>query len=141
LSSYLYPKPEALDQVILETLKAYQVDLVILAGYMKKLGKSVLKYYHNRVLNIHPALLPKFGGEGMYGLKVHQAVLESGEKFSGVTIHIVDEIYDHGKILAQEKVPVAPDDTPESLAARVLKVEHRLYSEVIQKIAIGEIQL
>jgi phosphoribosylglycinamide formyltransferase-1 len=92
-------------------------------------------------LNIHPALLPKFGGEGMYGIHVHEAVIAAGEKESGVTIHFVDEQYDTGAILAQTRVPVRPDDTPQTLAARVLEQEHILYAETLQKIATGEILL
>jgi len=140
LSNKHYPKDEELDVVIAKELKKYKVDLVIFAGYMKKRGKKFLNQFPNRVLNIHPALLPKFGGKGMYGIKVHQAVLRRGEKETGVTVHLVDEKYDHGKILAQRKVPVLPGDTPETLQQRVLKVEHQLYSEVIQKIADGEIK-
>jgi len=92
-------------------------------------------------LNIHPALLPKFGGKGMYGKFVHEAVLKAGETQSGCTVHLVDEIYDHGRILGQKVVPVYPDDTVETLSARVLEQEHKLYPEVLQKIAKGEIQL
>jgi phosphoribosylglycinamide formyltransferase-1 len=141
LSETKLGSPERLDQALVEKFQQYQVDLVILAGYMKKIGPLVLSVYQNRVLNIHPALLPRFGGKKMYGLAVHRAVLESGAKESGVTVHLVDEIYDHGRILAQKKVPVLPGDTPEKLAARVLKEEHKLYPEVIQKIALGEIKL
>ncbi|MCX7015561.1 MAG: formyltransferase family protein, partial [Candidatus Sumerlaeota bacterium] len=97
--------------------------------------------YANRILNIHPALLPKFGGKGMFGLHVHEAVLAAGEKTTGVTVHVVDPEYDHGRILAQRQVAVEPDDTPETLQARVLTIEHQLYSETLQKIAVGEIDL
>jgi phosphoribosylglycinamide formyltransferase-1 len=100
-----------------------------------------LTTYKNRVLNIHPALLPRFGGKGFYGMKVHEAVLAAGEKVSGVTVHLVDEQYDHGPILAQREVPVLEDDTPETLAARVLIEEHKIYPEVVGKIARGEITL
>ncbi len=108
---------------------------------MKKLGPKTLSYFRGRILNIHPALLPKFGGKGMFGIHVHKAVIASGEKESGVTIHFVDENYDTGMIIAQTRVPVMPDDTPESLAARVLEQEHILYPETLQRIVTGEISL
>lgn len=132
---------EELDEAIVETFKRHQVELVCLAGYMKLIGPRLLEAYRNRILNIHPALLPKFGGKSMYGIRVHQAVIESGEKVSGPTVHLVDEAYDNGRILAQRKVPVLPDDTPESLAARVLVEEHKIYPDVVGKIARGEIIL
>jgi len=108
---------------------------------MKKIGKLTLSSFSNKILNIHPALLPKFGGEKMYGQQVHVAVLSSGEKISGATVHLIDENYDTGRILRQSKVPVKPDDTAETLAARVLEIEHRLYSAVINDIANGKIKL
>ena len=135
LSGRTHPDPQALDRAIAEVFQSYGVDLVVLGGYMKKLGPVTLRAYSNRILNIHPALLPAFGGKGMYGLRVHQAVIESGAWISGVTVHLADEEYDHGPIVAQEAVRVGPDDTPESLAARVLEVEHRLYWEVVRLFA------
>ena len=141
LSSRTHPDPEALDEAILAVLRRHEVEIVCLAGYMKKLGPKTLKAYRNRILNIHPALLPKFGGEGFYGERVHRAVLAAGEKESGPTVHLVDEYYDHGPILAQRRVPVLPDDTPETLAARVLEQEHLIYAETLQRIAAGEIDL
>ena len=108
-------------QAILDALTRHDVELVVLAGYMKKLGPRTLTRYRGRVLNIHPALLPRFGGQGMYGARVHEAVLASGERETGVTIHVVDEEYDHGPIVAQCRVPVLAADTPETLAARVLE--------------------
>jgi phosphoribosylglycinamide formyltransferase-1 len=141
LSSNTHPDPARLDEVILATLEKHRANVIVLAGYMKKLGPKTLARYRGRVLNIHPALLPKHGGQGMYGDRVHKAVLAAGEKESGATVHIVDEEYDEGRILAQQKVPVMPDDTSESLAARVLEVEHQLYAETLQRIATGEIKL
>lgn len=129
------------DQAILRTLRAHDVDTVILAGYMKRLGPLTLQAYRGRILNIHPALLPKFGGQGMYGKRVHEAVLRAGETVTGVTVHVVDELYDHGRILAQCKVPVLVGDTIDSLAERVLRQEHRLYPETLRRIAAGEIAL
>ena len=141
LSAHIHPDPARLDEAILATLEKHRVNLIVLAGYMKKLGPKTLARYRGRVLNMHPALLPKFGGQGMYGHHVHDAVLAAGEKESGATVHIADAEYDEGRILAQKKVPVMPDDTSESLAARVLEVEHQLYAETLQRIANGEIKL
>lgn len=141
LSIKQFNSEDELDQAILDTLVKHNVNIVCLAGYMKKIGHRVLSYYKNRILNIHPALLPKFSGKGMYGKFVHEAVLKAGETQSGCTVHIVDEIYDHGRILGQKVVPVYPDDTVETLSARVLEKEHILYPEILQKIAKGEIKL
>jgi len=141
LSSHTHPSEEALDAAILETLREHEVNLVVLAGYMRKLGPRTLAHYRGRVLNIHPALLPKFGGPGMYGARVHEAVLAAQEKESGATIHLVSEEYDQGPIIAQSRVAVLPSDTAESLAARVLEVEHALYPETLARIARGEIEL
>lgn len=141
LSQKTHSNPNELDQTILEVLTIHHTDLVILAGYMKKIGKLILDAFQGRILNIHPALLPKFGGKGMYGGRVHEAVLAAGEKESGVTVHLVDEHYDHGPTLTQKKVPVLEDDTADSLAERVLKEEHKIYAETIGKIISGEIKL
>jgi formyltetrahydrofolate-dependent phosphoribosylglycinamide formyltransferase len=110
----------------LERLAHHRVDLLVLAGYLKLVPAAVIARYRDRILNLHPALLPAFGGRGMYGHRVHEAVLASGARESGATVHLVDEVYDRGAILAQGRVPVLPDDTPDRLAARVLAVEHRL---------------
>ncbi len=139
LSRKTHPVPEELDEAILDTFLRHSVDIVVLAGYMKKLGPKMLSHFRGRIVNVHPALLPKFGGEGMYGIHVHEAVIAAGEKESGVTIHFVDEQYDTGQILAQRRVPVMSNDTPETLAARVLEQEHILYAETLQRIATGEI--
>jgi formyltetrahydrofolate-dependent phosphoribosylglycinamide formyltransferase len=110
----------------LEPLREYQVDLLVLAGYLRLVPAPVVAAYRGRIINTHPSLLPAFGGRGMYGARVHQAVLESGARETGVTIHLVDEDYDRGAVLAQTRVPVLRGDTAERLAARVLEVEHRL---------------
>ena len=120
---------------LLELLARYDVDLVVLAGYLKKVPERVVRAYRGRMLNVHPALLPSFGGSGMYGRRVHEAVLASGARVSGVTVHLVDEQYDHGTIVAQWPVPVRPGDTAEGLAARVLAVEHRLLPAVVAAFA------
>jgi phosphoribosylglycinamide formyltransferase 1 len=129
------------DQEILQVLRRHSVDTVILAGYMKMLGPATLRAYRGRILNIHPALLPKYGGKGMYGKRVHEAVLAAGETLTGVSIHVVDERYDTGPIVSQCRVPVHEGDTVDSLAERVLKHEHILYVETLQKIAEGKIIL
>lgn len=141
LSSVTHPDPSELDRAILATLREHDVDLVILAGYMRKIGPQTLGAYAGRIVNIHPALLPRFGGRGMYGTRVHEAVLASGAEETGVTVHLVDAQYDHGPILAQRRVPVRPGDTAETLAARVLEQEHDLLVETLVRIASGEIVL
>lgn len=108
------------------------VDVVALAGYLRLVPAPVVERYRDRIVNVHPALLPAFGGKGMYGERIHAAVLEAGCRVTGVTVHGVDERYDTGRILAQWPVPVRPDDSPESLAERVLRVEHRLYPLVVE---------
>ena len=110
-------------------------QLVVLAGYLRLVHPSIVARFRGRMINIHPALLPDFGGPGMYGHRVHEAVLASGAKESGVTVHFVDEQFDSGAIIAQEKVPIEPGDTPDSLAARVLEAEHRLLPNVVLELA------
>jgi len=107
------------------------VDLLVLAGYLKLVPPGVVQKYAGRIINVHPALLPAFGGPGMYGQRVHEAVIASGTADSGPTVHLVDEVYDRGEILAQRRVPVLPGDTPATLAERVLAEEHRLLPDVI----------
>ena len=107
------------------------IDAIFLAGYLKLVPPEVVSHYANRMLNIHPALLPAFGGQGMYGMNVHRAVIEAGVRVTGATVHLVDEEYDRGKILAQWPVPVLPGDTPEDVAARVLAAEHDLYPRAV----------
>ncbi len=107
-------------------LRAAQAELVVLAGYLKRVPEQVVREWRGRIINIHPALLPRHGGPGMYGLRVHQAVLQSGDATSGATVHLVSEEYDEGEVLCQGVVPVLPGDTPEALAARVLEAEHKL---------------
>ncbi len=141
LNAKTHPDEAALDAAIRDTLQRHRVDWVALAGYMKKIGPATLGAFHHRILNIHPALLPKFGGAGMFGAHVHRAVIAAGETTSGATIHLVDSDYDRGPILAQAEVPVLPDDTPESLAARVLQTEHRLYPDTLRKLILGEITI
>jgi phosphoribosylglycinamide formyltransferase-1 len=119
----------------LEQLKARRIDLIVLAGYLKLVPAEVIAAFRGRILNVHPALLPAFGGAGMYGRRVHEAVLAAGVPESGCTVHLVDEEYDRGEILAQARVPVLPGDTAESLAARVLAEEHKLLPHVVLGLA------
>ncbi|OQU81602.1 phosphoribosylglycinamide formyltransferase, chloroplastic [Sorghum bicolor] len=116
---------------LLDTLRGYSVDFVLLAGYLKLIPAELVQEYPKSILNIHPSLLPAFGGKGFYGSKVHKAVIASGARYSGPTVHFVDEHYDTGKTLAQRVVPVFADDTPELLAARVLHEEHQVYVEAV----------
>ncbi len=120
---------------LLAVLEAAAVDLVVLAGYLKRIPQAVVEAYDGRIVNVHPALLPDFGGAGMYGRRVHEAVLASGARESGCTVHLVDADYDRGPILAQVRVPVMDGDTPERLAARVLAEEHRLLPAVVATFA------
>ncbi|MGH7513086.1 MAG: phosphoribosylglycinamide formyltransferase [Gemmatimonadales bacterium] len=120
-----------------ERLARHRVDLLVLAGYLKLVPAAVIARFRDRILNVHPALLPGFGGRGMYGHHVHEAVLASGARESGATVHLVDEVYDRGRVLAQGRVAVLPDDTAETLAARVLAVEHRLLPAVVLAAAVA----
>ncbi len=124
---------------ILSELRARNVELIVLAGYMKKIPPEIIREYPNKILNIHPALLPAFGGLGMYGMNVHKAVIDYGVKITGVTVHIVDEEYDHGPIVMQKAIEVKDDDTPETLAERVLKIEHEIYPEAIKLFVEGKV--
>ena len=133
--------PDALDGALLATMRRHGVEVVCLAGYMKPLGAQMLAAYGGRIVNVHPSLLPKYGGRGMYGLRVHEAVLAVGELESGATVHLVVGPYDEGAVLAQDRVPVVADDTPTTLQARVLAVEHRLYPATLARITAGEIEL
>lgn len=141
LSGATHPDPAVLDREIAEILLKHDADLVALAGYMKKIGPAMLAAFPGRIINIHPGLLPEFGGRGMYGRRVHEAVIASGASETGATIHLVDEIYDHGPILAQRAIPVRQGETADSLAARVAEVERRLYVDVIDGIIRGTIRL
>jgi formyltetrahydrofolate-dependent phosphoribosylglycinamide formyltransferase len=121
-----------------EEFDRHRIDLVVLAGYLQLVPLETVERFRGRMLNIHPALLPAFGGKGMYGLRVHRAVLESGARVTGATVHLVDAEYDQGKVVAQWPVPVLPGDTPEALAARVLAVEHRILPLAVEALARGE---
>ena len=141
LSSHTHPEPADLDCAILRALLERGVAYVVLAGYMKKLGPATLTRYRNRVLNIHPAILPDFGGTGMYGMHVHRAVIASGRKYSGPTVHLVNAEYDEGPILAQMQVPVFAGDDAEALQLRVLAAEHVIYPETLDSLSRGLIAI
>jgi len=137
----VYGSEEALSDKMLEVLDDYKTEVIMLAGYLKKMSGKVLQRYHNRVFNIHPALLPKYGGEGMYGIRVHQAVIDAGEKESGITIHRANAAYDEGEIVSQVRIPVLEEDTADTLAAKILKQEHIFIVDVLNKIVKGEIPI
>ena len=131
----------AADSALLQMLTDHGVDWVLLAGYLRPIGKCVLAHYRGRIFNIHPGPLPEFGGQGMYGLHVHRAVLAAGRTATAAVVHLVEEGYDTGQVLAERAVPVQPGDTPEILATRVLEVEHVLYADTLQRILNGELRL
>ena len=131
LKRNLFNSDEEYDREVIKNLKEYNIDVVILAGYLRIITKPFLKAFEGRILNIHPSLLPDFGGKGMYGAKVHEAVINAKKAKSGCSVHIVTEEIDGGPILAQACVPVSPNDTPESLAKKVLKEEHKLYPTAV----------
>lgn len=141
LSQKMFSSEEAMADTMLGVLEKNDVDFIALAGYLKKIPAPVIRQYRNRIVNIHPALLPSFGGEGMYGHRVHESVLASGEKISGATVHVVDEEYDRGPIVLQQTVVIAPDETPETLAAKVLKVEHEIFPLALKAFAEGRVKV
>lgn len=135
LSSKSYPEFSDLDRAICDTMTSAEVDLILLAGYMKKLGPRVLEEYEDRIINVHPSLLPKYGGQGFYGLRVHEAVLASGDSETGASVHLVNGEYDTGRILAQRSLRVEPGDTAEALSDRVHRLEYELLIDVIGQFA------
>jgi len=134
-----FSSEEAFAEELLSCLARHEVEFIALAGYMKKIPPQIIGRFRNKITNIHPALLPAFGGPGMYGMHVHEAVLRAGVKITGVTVHLVDEEYDHGPIVLQRPVEVAPYDDPVSLAARVQAVEHEVYPLVLKAFAEGRV--
>lgn len=129
-----YGSPEAKDGAIVEYLRPMGIDLIVLAGYLSIVSKPLLDVYEGRIINIHPSLIPRHCGKGMYGLHVHESVLASGDKVSGCTVHFVDSGTDTGKIIRQVTVPVEESDTPETLQARVLVQEHKLLPQVVAEL-------
>ena len=128
-------------QDLASVLKDQRVDLIVLAGFLKKIPDDFVDAFPNRIINIHPALLPSFGGKGMYGMNVHQAVFNKSAQVSGATVHFVDKIYDNGKIIAQKVVGIPDVETPEDVAVRVLKIEHQLLPFVVKKFANNKVNL
>jgi phosphoribosylglycinamide formyltransferase-1 len=133
--------PAAADARLAEAMAAHGVELIVLSGYLRQLGPKTLARYQGRTLNIHPGPLPRFGGHGMYGRRVHEAVIAAGAAESGVAIHLVDEEYDRGPVIAQMAVPVEPGDTPEALEARITALEPGFFVQTLRRIAAGEIVL
>lgn len=141
LNGSTHPDTDSLDRAIRDALQRHEVRFVVLAGYMKRLGPAVIEAFRGRILNLHPGPLPRYGGRGMYGMRVHEAVVAAGERETAITVHLVDEEYDRGPVLATRQLPVLPDDTPESLAQRVLAEEHRFYVEVLGEVLSGQLSL
>ncbi|MDR3268118.1 MAG: phosphoribosylglycinamide formyltransferase [Tannerella sp.] len=135
IPSVTFSKQEfAEGRLVLEKLVEYSIDWIVLAGFMNKIPLNILNAYPNRIINIHPALLPKYGGKGMYGMHVHEAVVAAGEKDSGITIHYIDENYDEGPVIFQATCPVLPTDTPEDVATKVHALEYAHYPQVIENV-------
>ncbi len=124
-------------EAILSVLREHHIDFVVLAGFLARVPDNILHAYPNKMINIHPSLLPKFGGKGMYGDRVHEAVIEAGEKESGITIHYTNEHYDEGAIICQEKCPVLPGDTPDELAHRIHALEYEYYPKVVERLVLA----
>lgn len=136
-----FTSEDAFTNALLETLNKHDVNFIVLAGYIKKLSEKLVQRFRNRIVNIHPAPLPAFGGKGMYGIRVHEVVIASGAKTSGATVHIVDEEYDHGPIVLHRTVDIAEDDTAETLEEKVLNIEHQLYPEAVRLFAEGKVKV
>ena len=134
MSRKAYENFSAWDKALVDHLKELDIEFIILAGFMVKLGPELLKSYPNKIVNVHPSLLPKYGGKGMFGLNVHKAVLKNQERETGVTVHYVNEELDEGQIIAQKKVAVLPDDTPETLNQRLQEIEKPFYVEMINQV-------
>lgn len=139
IPSFVFSRDEFVEgSSVLEKLAEYQIDLIVLAGFMNKISEPLLRAYPGRIINIHPALLPKHGGKGMYGMHVHEAVVAAGESESGITIHYINENYDEGDIIFQATCPVIPTDTPEDVATKVHALEYAHYPHVIEEV-LGKI--
>ncbi len=132
-----FTRPEFKDGTVLEKVKSYNPELIVLAGFLWLIPDHFIKAFPNKIINIHPALLPGYGGKGMYGHHVHAAVVAAQEKESGITIHYVNENFDEGEAILQERCPVLPEDSPEQVAARVLELEHKHFAPTIEKLLNG----
>lgn len=131
---YIFTQEDLENGNVLSRLRSAKIDFIALAGFLKKIPSDILEAYHRRIVNIHPALLPDYGGEGMYGMHVHEAVVENGEEETGITIHYVNEEYDEGEIIFQATVDIDPEDTPEEVAYKVQQLEHSHYPGVIESL-------
>lgn len=141
IASEQFDDKKQFHDTLLKTLTLHNIHMIVLAGYMRKIGLPLIEAYPNKILNIHPALLPAFGGKGMYGHNVHKAVIEYGAKITGVTVHLVDPEYDHGAIIMQRALEVRDDDTPQTLAERVLALEHQTYFQAVQLFAQNRVDI
>ena len=139
INKFRYQEAQYLESLLMDKLKPLNLDLICLAGYLKKIPNSIVTYYKNKIINIHPSLLPEFGGKGFYGMKVHNAVIKSKKKITGATVHFVDEKYDNGPIIIQESIIVDNNDDVTSLAKKVLKIEHSIYVEAVKAFCEGRI--
>lgn len=138
IKTVLFNKKELYERAFLEAIISTNPDLIVLAGFLLKIPEKMVSVFENRIINIHPSLLPKYGGKGMYGLNIHKEVLLNKEKFSGLTIHYVNKEYDKGAVIFQKKIKINEKETPESLSSKVLKLEHENYSLIIEKILSNE---
>lgn len=141
LPAEIFSKDELNEGLVLQKINAIQPDLIVLAGFLLKFPESIVKSYPNKIINIHPALLPKYGGKGMYGMNVHRAVVENKEKETGITIHYVNENYDEGNIIFQKKVTLLVTDTPEVVAEKIYELEQKYFPKVIEDLLISDSQL
>lgn len=138
VKTVLFNKKELYKRAFLEAIISTNPDLIVLAGFLLKIPEKMVSAFENKIINIHPSLLPKYGGKGMYGLNIHKEVLLNKEKFSGLTIHYVNKEYDKGAVIFQKKIKINKEETPESLSSKVLKLEHENYSLIIEKILSNE---
>jgi phosphoribosylglycinamide formyltransferase-1 len=138
IKTVLFNKKEFYESTFLETIRNTNPDLIVLAGFLLKIPEKIVSAFENRIINIHPSLLPKYGGKGMYGLNIHKEVILNKEKFSGFTIHHVNKEYDKGAVIFQKKIKINEKETPESLSSKVLKLEHENYPLIIEKILNNE---
>lgn len=141
LNEKILKSAEAVDREIGHVLEDHAIDLVVCSGYMKLIGPQTIRAAKGRILNVHPALLPRHGGKGLYGRRVHEAVIANGDTETGITIHLVDEEYDHGRILAQHRIPVTPGDTAESIEGKVKAAEPDFYIDTLRRILSGDITI
>lgn len=140
ITTEIFTKEELSESKVLQKLNAIQPDLIVLAGFLLKLPKDIIEIYPNTIINIHPALLPKYGGKGMYGMNVHKAVVENKEKETGITIHFVNEHYDEGNVIFQKSVQLSPTDSPETVAEKIHELEQENFPEIIEKLLIQDLR-